>query len=51
MAAETRELAVFAWLPERDDPGFRPAGLLNLTQTRGALLSDAARPPPAWSAT
>jgi serine/threonine-protein kinase HipA len=42
MAAETRELAVFAWLPERDDPGFRPAGLLNLTQTRGALLSDAA---------
>lgn len=41
MPAETRELAVFAWLPERDDPGFRPAGLLNLTQTRGALLSDA----------
>ena len=42
MATETRELAVFAWLPERDDPGFRPAGLLNLTQTRGAPLSGAA---------
>ncbi len=41
MPAETRELAVFAWLPERDDLGFRPAGLLSLTQTRGALLSDA----------
>lgn len=33
MAARTRELAVFAWLPEQPTGRFVPAGLLQLTET------------------
>lgn len=36
MAAKTRELAVFAWLPEKPVGRFVPAGLLQLTELVGA---------------
>jgi serine/threonine-protein kinase HipA len=36
MAATTRELAVFAWLPEKPVGRFVPAGLLQLTELVGA---------------
>jgi serine/threonine-protein kinase HipA len=36
MAAKTRELTVFAWVPQKPAGGFVPAGLLQLTETVGA---------------
>ena len=36
MAAKTRELMVFAWLPEKPAGRFAPAGLLQLTEVVGA---------------
>ena len=36
MAAKTRELMVFAWLPEKPAGRFVPAGLLQLTEVVGA---------------
>lgn len=36
MATKTFELAVFAWLPEKPNGRFVPAGLLNLSETVGA---------------
>ena len=36
MAAKTRELTVFAWLPEKPAGRFVPAGLLQLTEAVGA---------------
>lgn len=36
MATRTRELTVFAWLPEKPAGRFVPAGLLHLTEVVGA---------------
>lgn len=40
MATENFELAVFAWLPEKPNGRFVPAGLLNLSETVGANLQN-----------
>lgn len=40
MAAKTRELTVFAWLPETPAGRFVPAGLLHLTEVVGANPRD-----------
>src|SRR5579863_1588394 len=36
MATRNFELAVFAWLPDKPESKFVPAGLLNLSETVGA---------------